>query len=151
MDADLTHTPGLIASMVRMIHEGRDVVVASRYRPGSAVVGLALHRRLISQLASWLMRIVFPIRGIRDYTCGYRAYRSQVLKAALHKYGENLIDQEGFQCMVDILLKLRRMSLAFGEVPMVLRYDQKGGASKMKLLRTARQTLSLLLRRRCGR
>ena len=53
--------------------------------------------------------------------------------------------------MVDILLKLRHMDLIFREVPLILRYDLKGGASKMKVLRTIVRTLNLMLRRRLGR
>jgi dolichol-phosphate mannosyltransferase len=61
------------------------------------------------------------------------------------------VDQEGFQCMVDILLKMRRMpDLVFGEVPLILRYDLKQGESKMRLFRTARKTLRLLFERRFG-
>ena len=52
--------------------------------------------------------------------------------------------------MVDILLKLRRMNLIFGEVPMILRYDFKEGASKMKVVRTAGNTLLLILKRKFG-
>ncbi|RXL88654.1 glycosyltransferase, partial [Citrobacter sp. AAK_AS5] len=32
MDADNTHTPGLIRSMTRLVKEGNDVVIASRYQ-----------------------------------------------------------------------------------------------------------------------
>ena len=52
--------------------------------------------------------------------------------------------------MVDVLLKLRGRGLRFGEVPLVLRYDEKGSASKMNVWRTTWQTLLLLLRRRLG-
>jgi dolichol-phosphate mannosyltransferase len=151
MDADETHTPGLILRMVRMIREGYDVVIASRYQRGAMVLGLTLHRRFISWASSWLMRVMFPTPGVRDYTCGYRAYRADVLKAAMDKYGDRFVDQEGFQCMVDILLKLRRMPLIFGEVPLILRYDFKKGASKMRVMRTAKNTLRLLLLRRIGK
>ena len=48
------------------------------------------------------------------------------------------------------LLKLRGRGLRFGEVPLVLRYDEKGSASKMNVWRTTWQTLLLLLRRRLG-
>jgi dolichol-phosphate mannosyltransferase len=150
MDADETHTPGLILRMVRMIREGHDVVIASRYQPGAAVRGLVLHRRIISWVASVMMRLVFPIPGVRDYTCGYRAYRADVLKAAMAKFGDRFVDQDGFQCMVDILLKLRKMPLVFGEVPLILRYDFKKGASKMRLVRTATNTLRLMMQRRLG-
>jgi len=151
MDADDTHAPGSILRMVRMISEGHDVVIASRYRAGSRAVGVPLRRRALSRGASWLLRLVFPIPGVRDYTCGYRAYRAAVVREALARYGAEFLDQDGFQCMVDILLKLRRMSLIFGEVPFILRYDHREGASKMNVARTVRDTLLLMARRRLGR
>jgi len=150
MDADDTHAPGLILRMVRMISEGYDVVIASRYREGSRCVGVPFERRLLSRGASWLFRAVFPIQGVRDYTCGYRAYRARVVKDAFARYGEEFLDQGGFQCMVDILLKLRRMRLIFGEVPFILRYDYKEGGSKMNVTRTVRDTLGLMWKRRLG-
>lgn len=150
MDADDTHTPRAIAEMVRMIDGGLDVVIASRYRPGSRVSGVPLHRRFLSDAASLLFRCVFPIPGVRDFTCGYRAYRAGALRDAIERYRDEFINQDGFQCMVDILLKLSSMGLRFGEVPIVLRYDRKTGKSKMRVMRTAVGTIWLLARRRLG-
>jgi dolichol-phosphate mannosyltransferase len=150
MDADNTHTPGLIRSMTRLVEEGNDVVIASRYRHGAYIRGLAIHRRFLSFGARLLFQAVFPIRGVRDYTSGYRAYRGSVLKEAFRRYGDLFVSEEGFQCMVDILLKLRRMEVIFREVPLILRYDLKGGASKMNVGRTVWRTLLLLVRRRFG-
>jgi dolichol-phosphate mannosyltransferase len=149
MDADETHTPALILRMVRMIIEGHDVVIASRYQPGARVIGLPLHRRMISWLASRLIRLLFPTPGVRDFTCGYRAYRVSVLKKAFETYGQDFVSRDGFECMVDILLKLRRLPVIFGEAPMILRYDLKVD-SKMRLLKTSAGTLRLLLKRRLG-
>jgi dolichol-phosphate mannosyltransferase len=74
MDADHTHPPELFPVMLtKLIDERLDVVIASRYRQGSQVVGLAWHRKFLSDGARWLFQIGFPIRGVRDYTCGYRA------------------------------------------------------------------------------
>jgi dolichol-phosphate mannosyltransferase len=151
LDADNTHTPGLIARMVRMIREGHHVVIASRYRPGSRVRGVPVLRRILSRGASLLMRILFPTRGVRDYTCGFRAYDVGPLNKIIKESGEGFFDQDGFQVMVDILLKIRREpEVIFGEVPLILRYDQKQGESKMKIVRTARKTLQLILRHRFG-
>jgi len=50
--------------------------------------------------------------------------------------------------MVDIVLKMRRLPVEFSEVPMVLRYDRKKGASKMRVLKTSASTFGLMLRRR---
>ncbi len=151
MDADNTHTPGLIRSMTRLIEEGNDVVIASRYQRGAFVRGLAWHRHLLSFCARVLFQVFFPIHAVRDYTSGFRAYRGEVLKRAFHQYGDLFVSEEGFQCMVDILLKLRKMDVIIREVPLILRYDLKGGASKMRVVRTALSTVALLVRRRLGR
>ena len=150
MDADDTHTPGAIVDMVAKIDQGYDVLIASRYQKGSLCVGVPWLRRFVSYAGSLLFRAAHPVPGVRDFTCGYRAYRAAVLRQALKRYRREFIDQDGFQCMVDILLKLSRMKLQFGEVPLVLRYDRKGGKSKMKLVPTAYRTLLLLFRRRLG-
>lgn len=149
MDADNSHSPELILRMVRLAREGHDVVIASRYQPGSRIRGVPFARRALSYWGSRLFRLIFPLPGVRDYTCGYRCYRAAVLQRVIASYGESFFDQEGFQCMVDILLKLRREpDLIFGEVPLVLRYDLKEGASKMRVWRTIRSTLSLMAKRR---
>jgi dolichol-phosphate mannosyltransferase len=147
LDADNTHTPGLIARMVRMIREGHHVVIASRYRPGSRVRGVPFTRRVLSRVASMMMRVLFPTRGVRDYTCGFRAYDLGALQQVVAQSGDSFFDQDGFQVMVDIILKLRRQpDLIFGEVPLILRYDQKEGESKMNIGRTIRSTLKLVVR-----
>ncbi len=150
MDADDTHLPGLILRMVRMISEGRDVVIASRYQPGARTIGVPLLRRFLSYGASVLFRICYPTLGVKDFTCGYRAYRAEVLKEAISRYGDEFLDQDGFQCMVDILLKLSKMNVVFGEVPIILRYDLKEGESKMNITSTSKKTLLLLFKRRFG-
>lgn len=150
MDADDTQQPGPIVRMLRMIGDGYDVVIASRYQSGSRVYGVPLIRRFMSRAASLLMRLLFPTRGVRDFTCGYRAYRAAVLRQAIDRYGAEFLNQDGFQCMVDILLKLRSLNVIFAEVPLLLRYDRKSGESKMNVSRTAFQTLGLLSRRRLG-
>jgi dolichol-phosphate mannosyltransferase len=150
MDADNTHTPGLIRSMTRLVLEGNDVVIASRYQRGAYIRGVPFHRQVLSLGARVLFQIVFPIHGVRDYTCGYRAYRASVLREAFDRFGEEFISEDGFQCMVDILLKLRSMDVIFRECPLILRYDFKGGASKMKVMQTTWRTLRLLVQRRLG-
>lgn len=148
MDADNSHTPGLIRSMVRCIKEGNDVVIASRYRTGAYIRGVPFYRILLSYASRFLFQLCFPIPGVRDYTCGYRAYRGRLLKKAFQKYGREFVDRDGFEAMVDILLKLRKMDAIFREVPLILRYDEKKGGSKMNVGRTIRRSLSLIIERR---
>jgi dolichol-phosphate mannosyltransferase len=151
MDADDTHSPGLVLRMVEMVREGFDVVIASRFQKNARVIGVPLLRRLLSRCASTLFRCVLPIKGVKDFTCGYRAYRAETIKKAMSRYGETFITRDGFECMVDILLKMRNMGLIFGEVPIVLRYDHKEGRTKMNLSATIGNSLRLLVKRRLGR
>lgn len=153
MDSDNTHPAGLIPRMLSLIHEGHDVVIGSRFQPGSRTIGVPWDRVLLSIAARLVFKLVLPIPGVRDYTCGFRAYRVEPLKAAIDHFGDRFVSETGFSCMVDVLLKLRRLRVnggpvVMGEAPMVLRYDQKGGVSKMRVWRTVRQTLSLVARRR---
>jgi dolichol-phosphate mannosyltransferase len=149
LDADNSHTPELVLRMVRQIREGHDVVIASRYQRGSHVRGVPFLRRVLSYWGGMLFKVVFPIKGVRDYTSGYRAYRAELLQSVVSNSERPFFDQDGFQVMVDILLKLRRIpGLIFGEVPLILRYDLKSGASKMDVGATIGNTLRLMVRRR---
>ncbi len=148
MDADHTHPPELLPRMCEEVDAGADLVIASRFQPGSSVQGLDGLRVATSVLASWLLRVVFP--GARDYTCGYRVYRVSLLSWGRSRYGRELLNQPGFSVMVDLLLKLRRKARRIAEVPFTLRYDRKQSTSKMKVLKTSAVTLALIARRYRG-
>lgn len=147
MDADNTHIPGLIYRMSTFIEEGNDVVIASRYQPGARVIGLTLARKTISFCGNLLFRLLFPTKGVRDYTSGYRAYRAGFLCKAFELWENSFINEPGFSCQVDILLKLRKMQAIMNEVPLILRYDQKESVSKMNLKVTIIDTLKLAAKR----
>ena len=136
MDADNTHNPEYMVDLKKSIDQGNDIVVASRYCSDGDERGLKLYRSILSRGASLLLGSVFRCKGIRDYTCGYRAYRGRLLKEAYQRYGEKLIREDGFTCMAELLIKLHPLAKKVAEVPMVLRYDLKHGASKMKIIST---------------
>lgn len=146
MDADNTHLPGLIMRMVRLIFEGHDIIISSRFVTGSRVRGVPVGRRFLSRAGSIIFRLLFPIQGVKDYTSGYRSYRVGLVKQALDFYGSGFLSEKGFTCMVDILLKLRRFDPLCTEVPMILRYDQKIGKSKMNVPLTIKESLLLIVR-----
>ena len=148
MDADNSHSPRLVPRMVRDILEGRDVVIASRYQSGAVVKGVSLFRRFLSRAMSIIFRLVYPIKGVKDYSCGYRAYRAEFLQEALQAQGKGLFAGEGFACMAGLLLSMSRQGAIFGEVPLILRYDHKAGISKMQVGKTIGCTLRMLIRER---
>lgn len=144
MDADDSHNPGLIPRMKAQIMEGSDLVIASRYRPGSRTLGLDRLRIFLSYGAGLMFRMVFNVPGVRDYTCGYRAYRVSLLRKTMETYGDKFIEQKGFACMAEILLKISKLKPVIHELPFILRYDQKLGESKMDISKTVKQTIELV-------
>jgi dolichol-phosphate mannosyltransferase len=150
LDADNTQPPEIIAGMVQLIAEHKaDVVVASRYRPGAQVHGVPLIRRLYSRVMSMMFQLAFPVRGVRDYSCGFRAYRAGTLQQAYATYGEQFITERGFACMVEILFQLQRLgSTRFSEVPFILRYDLKPTETRMQVGKTIRDTLRVAMKYR---
>ena len=137
MDADNTHDPGLLPDMCRFLDEQKgDVVIASRYVKGGDEVGLTPLRKVLSRGASTLLTLTVPVKGARDYTCGFRVYRVTTLRRAFAQWQDKLVEESGFTCMAEILLKLGRGGAKVIEWPLILRYDLKEGASKMKIMRT---------------
>ena len=126
-------------------------MTASRFQPGARVIGVPIERHFLSIGARVLFTALFPTRGVRDYTSGYRAYRASVIRQAFADHGDDFVGEAGFSCMADVLLKLRKQGVLFGEAPLRLRYDQKGGDSKMQVFHTIWLTLKMLGRHRVGK
>lgn len=151
MDCDNSHLPDYIPDMVREIQNGNEVVIASRFERGGKQIGLRLGRKLLSISARIVLRALFRMNGIRDYTCGYRAYKLSVLENGKKRYGSNFIESRGFSANMEILLKLRQLGARVKEVPLVLRYDLKMGMSKMAILKTIAAYLKVILDLKIGR
>jgi dolichol-phosphate mannosyltransferase len=133
LDCDDTHEPENIKGLVDKINQGYDVVNTSRFLPGGGQIGLDAYRSLISYLANIFMKVIFWIPGMRDCSCGFRAYRAQVIQDAVAIFGNGFIQLKGlgFTSTLEIAVKLKIMGCRFAEIPFVLRYDKKLSASKM--------------------
>jgi len=133
LDCDDTHEPKFIPKLVEKLRSGYDVVIASRFAPGGGQLGVNGYRAFISKCANLFMKLFFPIKGLREYSCGFRAYRGSIIKKAVAFYGNNFIQLKGlgFTCTLEKLVKLKLIGARFGEEAFVLRYDQKQSSSKM--------------------
>ena len=133
MDCDDTHEPRYIPAMISKLKEGYEAVIASRYAPGGGQIGVDWYRRVISRIANLLMKTVFPIPGVWEYTCGFRAYRVSLIQDALAIFGNRFIDLKGmgFTGTVEKMIKCKLMGAKVAEVGFVLRYDQKMSTSKV--------------------
>lgn len=148
MDSDNTHSPDFIPDMLKKIEDGADLVIASRYQAGSKEIGVPFLRKIYSRGAKFLFQIFFNLPNVRDYTCGYRAYRVKLIESALKKFGNNLISRNGFACTDELLIHLATLTDFISEIPFILRYDKKKGKSKLKLATTIKETIKLLFKGR---
>jgi hypothetical protein len=121
------------------------MVIGSRFVRGALVQGVPRLRRITALGAAALFKLIHPVRGVRDYTCGYRTYRVSALKRASNWYGAKLIEESEFSCMPELLLKLNALGSRITEVPFQLRYDRKPTASKMRVGRNMKGLVKLLV------
>lgn len=133
VEGDDTHDPSYIFVLLDKLASGYDVVNTSRFQPGGGQRGVDAYRAFISRCANLFMKVVFPIPNLRDFSCGFRAYRGCVIRDAVRIFGNNFIQLRGmgFTSTLEMVVKLDLLGCRFAEVPFVLRYDRKQGGSKM--------------------
>lgn len=146
MDGDNTHDPFLISQMLNKINKGSDIVIASRYCKGSEVHGLSMFREFLSIGARFLYKFRWNIKGVKDYTCNFRAYKGLIIKKMIKKYGDELITEQGFTAVTEILKKANSLHPTIEEVPMILVYSNKLQQSNMNIFKTILQTLKILIK-----
>jgi dolichol-phosphate mannosyltransferase len=146
LDADNTHNLKTVEFMLKKIDEGYEIVIGSCFTTGGMMIGVPLVRYLLSYVSNLVYRLMFHVKGIRTYTGFYRAHTGAAIKVAFEKFGDRLIEVNGFAAMAEMLIKFRQIPLFMTEVPMIIRYDLKGRASKMRVPATIREHLGVILR-----
>jgi dolichol-phosphate mannosyltransferase len=147
MEGDGTSDVDALPPMIQLLEEGHDVVCASRYRRGGRYEGFPAGRRFFSVAANLTMRWYCRIPGVRDYTIFYRGYRAEILREAMHRYGDRFIEADGFFANIEILLKLSRLGpLRAAETPMVYRYGRKRSRSTMRVWRNVAEYARFIAR-----
>ncbi len=61
--------------------------------------------------------------------------------------GKSYIPSAGFEMQLEILLKLRKSSINFYEIPIILDYKKKPTGSKMNVIKTIINYLKLIILR----
>lgn len=125
MDVDFSHDPNVIVRLVEAIESGADAVIGSRYVPGGSTADWPLHRRLLSRWGNRYTGFVLGVR-VRDCTSGFRAYRSEALRAI----SPETTTAEGYAFLTELARRLVNQGFAVTEVPIVFR-DRERGTSKM--------------------
>jgi dolichol-phosphate mannosyltransferase len=128
MDADLSHQPKFIPSMVAPLLSGMtDVVIGSRYIPGGKDIDRHWHRQWISNFARYYLKTVLGLQA-KDPTSGFRVFTKRALEQIQVK---TLRARDPFT-VSEILFRCYRTGLRIREVPIEF-IDRTQGESKLEL------------------
>lgn len=143
MEGDNTSNHRIIWQMITRTKEGYDVVLASPYMYGGGITNTTNLRVLLSYGANIFVKEILGLHGFFTVSSFYRLYRGSILKKLFKVYGNEIIESTGFECMVELVLKMVFIKASISEIPMLLNTDLRAGKSKMKLLKTIFRYLTL--------
>jgi dolichol-phosphate mannosyltransferase len=122
MDADFSHPPETIPTMVdKLLEDPNCIVVASRYINGGSIVGWPYKRRILSGGAARIARHGLKVRNVKDPMSGFFAFPRYVIKNVK-------IDTRGYKLLLEVLVKSKGMVVK--EIPYTFT-DRKSGQSKL--------------------
>lgn len=125
MDADFSHNPLDLVTLLDTCSEGNDVVIGSRYIKGVNVVNWPMGRMLLSYFASSYVRFITGM-PVKDTTAGFKCYRRKVLETIdLDK-----IKFVGYAFQIEMKFSAWKYGFKIKEIPIIFR-DRKRGQSKM--------------------
>jgi dolichol-phosphate mannosyltransferase len=125
MDCDFSHDPADVPRLLDAVDGGADLVLGSRYVPGGGVGNWGAARRFISRGGSLYAQILLQTR-VRDLTCGFKAFRRQVLETI----DLDAIHSRGYAFQIENTYRTLRKGFRVVEVP--IRFvDREEGGSKM--------------------
>jgi dolichol-phosphate mannosyltransferase len=133
MEADNTSDLDDLPRMLELFEQGYDIVLASVYAPGGAILGIAPWRMWASKAVSGSFRRLGGLSEINTLSSLYRVYRAGTLRRAAETYGYLLVREPGFAANVELLLKLYNAGAKVSEVPTVNDWSRRLGVSKMSL------------------
>ena len=126
MDADGSHDPGTLPSLIEKISsDSADVVIGSRRVRGGEIVGWGPHRHMMSHAAMLFARLALGLQT-RDVTSGFRCYRTSVVKQLLHR----TIRSNGYAFQEETVFYCEKLGFRIQEVPIVFK-DRTKGNSKL--------------------
>lgn len=125
MDADLSHPPELIESLVRALDD-HDLAIASRYIRGGRM-NIAWLRQMISLVGNAYIRVLLGW-GIHDWSTGFKAWRAELLRQLLTTPSRG----QGYAWLMEMTWRARQAHARIVEVPLVFT-ERQAGASKFSL------------------
>ena len=146
MDADFQHNPQDIPQFLQKISEGYDLVVGSRFIPGS-MNKMPFYRRILSVGANQVIRILLGLKGVTEITTSYRAFTRETF---LRVKPESVPWRERSFIPVPVfLIRMLESGANATEVPITM-HPQTHGSSKMVYWRYIRDIFLFAIRSRLG-
>jgi len=127
IDADLSHDPAALPSLLSEIERGADAAIGSRYVPGGSIPHWPWYRRAVSKWGNRYATLVLGI-PIRDATSGYRAFRADTLKTADFAHTRS----KGYGFQIELCYRVWQHGGRIAQVPITFT-DRVRGHSKMSL------------------
>lgn len=125
IDADMSHDPAVLPTMLAVAECGINLVIGSRYVPGGSVIGWPRRRTWLSRWGNRYAAIMLGL-AINDATAGYRVYRTDTLRTI----SLDGIQAGGYGFQVEMTYRTVRRGLSVVEIPIQFR-DRVAGTSKM--------------------
>lgn len=113
MDADLSHDPAVISTMLEEM-EQYDLVIGSRYIRGGGVRNWELSRRALSLGGNLYTRIV-TMSPVHDLTAGFVCYST----ALLRRYDFDSIKAAGYGYQMEMKITAERLGARIKETPII--------------------------------
>lgn len=143
IEGDNTSRQELLRQMFTRSQEGYDVIFASVYMYGGKIINTSTYRLILSNIANTFVKEFLGIQGLLTVSSFFRLYHASVIQRLQAAYGPAILERVGFECMVEMTMKLVYLGINISEVPMILDTSLRVGRSKMKTLRTIRGYLVL--------
>ena len=124
-DADGSHQPEELPRLLAALDD-HDMVIGSRWVKGGAVIDWPFLRMMLSRGGSAYARAALSLRQ-RDITGGYRAFRSEALRAI----DLAQVTSQGYSFQIEMLWRASRAGLRIAEVPITF-VERQYGVSKMR-------------------
>lgn len=140
MDADGQHEGKAVASLVVTLVRGDwDMVIGSRWIPGSSTPGLSWLRRINSRMANAMFRAASGATGIRDATNSLRAYRRVVIDS----FDPSGLSVGGYSIQTSLVALTAAEGFRITEIPIVFR-ERVHGKSKLRIVDYREAVLNLV-------
>ncbi len=125
MDADFSHQPRYLPTMINALSTTHDVVIGSRYVPGGGIENWGLLRRVISRGGGIYARAILGMK-VRDLTAGFIGWRRKVLEDIELDH----IEASGYVFQIEMKYRAHQLQYKILEVPITFP-DREVGKSKM--------------------